>query len=189
MTKYGPRRDHAKRALAREAVNRVAARRLVHRQPVLAALERETGVGDTARPWEKNRDAAAMRMRAPIVGVRRTRNHFDRARAIAQALASRLRHDHGALALRFKRDQFHGDTALQESFGREVPDRKTPVPSSELTTFCCALNSRTTIAHYPEMPELTSGRVRRRDVLHHRHRRRRPRHYAPAPRSRGSDGP
>src|SRR5271170_4895384 len=56
---------HAKCALARETMNRVPARRLVHRHPVFASIEDEACARDASGPRKENRDAAAMRMLAP----------------------------------------------------------------------------------------------------------------------------
>jgi len=91
-------------------VNRMPARRLVHRHVVFAAFESEVSAGNTARPRKENRNAASMRMLAPRVGISRPRNDLERAGAVTEALASGARHNHGAFALRFKRYEFHGDS-------------------------------------------------------------------------------
>ena len=49
-----------------------------------------------------------MRMLAPRVGVCWSRDDVERAGTVAETLASGRRHNHGALALRFERDEFHG---------------------------------------------------------------------------------
>lgn len=92
------------RALACEAVNRVASRGFIHRQLILVAFERKARIRNPSRPWEQQRDTAAMRMCMPCVWIGRARNDFEHAYAIAEALASGLRNDHGAFALSFKRD-------------------------------------------------------------------------------------
>jgi hypothetical protein len=93
-------------------------------------------------------------------------------------LASGVGHNHGALAIRFKRYEFHGDGSIRGEFSRKGSARESGAPSSGLSTLCGAMKRRTTIARYLEMPELTSGRVRR-CVRHHR-RRYRLRRCAPA---------
>src|SRR5271170_6622692 len=79
---------HAKCALGCEAMNRVPARGLIHRHPVLAAVKREAGAGDAAGPRKKNRDATAMRMLAPGAWIGGPCDDIDRAGAVAETLAA-----------------------------------------------------------------------------------------------------
>ena len=129
--KVGPAPRHAKGAFACEAVNRVAARGFVHRQPVLAALERKACAGDAARPWKENRNAAAMWMLAPCVRIGRPGDDFQRANAIAQALAAGCGNNHRALALRFQRYEFQRDGSIPRSVDRDRAIRGRKSPSSE----------------------------------------------------------
>jgi hypothetical protein len=54
-----------------------------------------------------------MRMRAPLRGIGWTSDYLDCADAIAEALASRLRHEYSALALRFDSNEIHGRILTQ----------------------------------------------------------------------------
>jgi hypothetical protein len=90
-------------------------------------------------------------------------------------LASCARHDHRALALNFKRDQFHSYDLARRTYkargfgpriGRTLRWVKYTLPRDE--------KSGTTIAALFRIRQLTNGRVRRRhDVRHRRHRLRR----------------
>lgn len=119
---------HAKGPFARQAMNRVPARRLIHRQPVFAALEHEACAGDAAWPRKENRNAAAMRMLAPCAGIGRARDDIERAGTVAQALAPGVGHNHGALANRFKRYEFHGDDSIREELSHKGSARESGGP-------------------------------------------------------------
>jgi hypothetical protein len=68
-----------------------------------------------------------MRMLAPCVGIGRARDDLERAGAVAQALASGVGHNHGALAIRFKRYEFHGDASIRGEFSRKGrPENRVP---------------------------------------------------------------
>src|SRR5580704_3981020 len=166
---------HAKGAFACEAVNRVTMPAIVHRQSVFAALEGEASVADAARPRKENRNAAAMRMLAPCVGTGRACDDIESPGAVAETLAPCARYDYRALALNFKRDQFHSYDLDRRTHAREFGPGigctlrwvKYILPRDE--------KSETTIAALFRIRQLTNGRVRRRrrDVRLRRHRPRR----------------
>ena len=169
-----PATRHAKGALACEAMNRVAMRGFVHRQPIFAAIESEACAGDAARPRKENRNAAAMRMLAPCVRIGRARNDVERPGAIAEALASCGRHNHRPFALRFKRDQFHvmvlaRGTYEARGFGPRIGRTLRWVEYILLRDE----KSETTVAALFRVRELTNGRVRLGVPPHRRHRLRR----------------
>ncbi len=163
---------HTKRALACEAVNRVTAG-IIHRQRVFAALKRKASVGDAARPGKENRNAAAMRMLAPCVRIGRPGDDVERPRAVAETLASGSRHNHGPLALRLERDEFHGygfsarnvRSARVRSGSRRFP--------RVVRVYFAARRGENYSRVLCASAELTNGRVRRRGVrrLHHRRHR------------------
>src|SRR5580704_1138327 len=168
-----PATCHAKGALTCEAMNRVAMPGIVHRQPIFASIESEASAADAARPWKENRNAAAMRMLAPCVGIGRARDDVERPGAIAEALAPCARYDYRAFALNFKRDQFHSYDLARRAYqargfgpriGRTLRWVKYTLPRYE--------KSETTIATLFRIRELTNGRVRL-GVRHRRHRLRR----------------
>src|ERR1700685_4340101 len=80
-----------------------------------------------SRPSNVKR-APAMRMLAPCVDIGRARDDLERARAVAETLASGAGHDHGALALRLKRDEFHDNGLARERADREGKARESAIP-------------------------------------------------------------
>src|SRR5260221_4090981 len=63
--KVRPAPRDSKRILARETVNRISVRRLIHRDPILDSLERKPRTRYPPRPRKQDRDFPAMSMPLP----------------------------------------------------------------------------------------------------------------------------